>query len=287
VIPVRVLSRPELRPSRIHELQSGDEEGHGDNEPQPAGQSASRSMRATSWSARLLGLSRVRAWKPRTSWPWASWAVLKSEQSEQEIAVRGGGHGQAPIVVGRSGEGPSLCVLCKSFHPILMLAAWSWLLFRGFRYRQGGAAAAVAFGKQAAAKGRRVRGGSCARAGHRVGQGRVVVGSFTKPRGVVGPEFFAFVQRGVGAGPVTAADAAILEQIVAAVQVDAVILHLGRSIQNAALDGHGFLERGPGFVALAQCELGLADLHPGVGELDAARVGIGTGSDEVPSASRP
>jgi hypothetical protein len=34
--------------------------------------------------------------------------VLKREQSEQEMAVRGGGHGMAPIVVGRSGAGPSL-----------------------------------------------------------------------------------------------------------------------------------------------------------------------------------
>ena len=34
--------------------------------------------------------------------------VLKREQSEEEMAVGGGGHGMAPIVVGRSGEGPSL-----------------------------------------------------------------------------------------------------------------------------------------------------------------------------------
>ena len=61
--------------------------------------------------------------------------VLKSEQSEQEMAVRGGGHGGAPIVVGRSGEGPSLCLLCMSFHPILLIApspsrgrTWSHLI---------------------------------------------------------------------------------------------------------------------------------------------------------------
>ena len=35
-------------------------------------------------------------------------AVLKREQSEEEMAVGGGGHGVAPIVVGRSGAGPGL-----------------------------------------------------------------------------------------------------------------------------------------------------------------------------------
>ena len=35
-------------------------------------------------------------------------AVLKREQSEEEMAVGGGSHGVAPIVVGRSGKGPSL-----------------------------------------------------------------------------------------------------------------------------------------------------------------------------------
>ena len=35
-------------------------------------------------------------------------AVLKREQSEEEMAVRGGGHGMAPIVVGRAGAGPGL-----------------------------------------------------------------------------------------------------------------------------------------------------------------------------------
>jgi hypothetical protein len=98
-----------------------------------------------------------------------------------------------------------------------------------------------------------------------LGQFHEVARETHQPVRIVGPEFFAFVQHGGGAGPVTAVDAAIQEQNVAAVKVDAEILHLGRSIQNAALDGHGFLERGPGFVAAAQCELGLADLHPGVG----------------------
>ena len=49
-------------------------------------------------------------------------AVLKSEQSEQEMAVRCGGHRGAPIVVGRSGEGSSPCLLCMSVHPILLVA---------------------------------------------------------------------------------------------------------------------------------------------------------------------
>ena len=35
-------------------------------------------------------------------------AVLKREQTEQEIAVAGGSHGVAPIVVGRAGAGPGL-----------------------------------------------------------------------------------------------------------------------------------------------------------------------------------
>ena len=35
-------------------------------------------------------------------------AVLKREQSEEEMAVGGGGHGMAPIVVGRAGAGPGL-----------------------------------------------------------------------------------------------------------------------------------------------------------------------------------
>ena len=35
-------------------------------------------------------------------------AVLKREQSEEEMAVGGGGHGVAPIVVGRAGAGPGL-----------------------------------------------------------------------------------------------------------------------------------------------------------------------------------
>ena len=35
-------------------------------------------------------------------------AVLKRQQSEEEMAVGGGGHDKAPIVVGRSGAGPSL-----------------------------------------------------------------------------------------------------------------------------------------------------------------------------------
>ena len=34
-------------------------------------------------------------------------AVLKREQSEEEMAVGGGSHGVAPIVVGRSGEAPA------------------------------------------------------------------------------------------------------------------------------------------------------------------------------------
>jgi hypothetical protein len=48
-------------------------------------------------------------------------AVLKREQSEQEMAVRGGGHGGAPIVVGRSGEGRRRCLLRMSSHPILLI----------------------------------------------------------------------------------------------------------------------------------------------------------------------
>ena len=35
-------------------------------------------------------------------------AVLKREQSEQEMAVSGGGHGMSPIVGGRSGESPGI-----------------------------------------------------------------------------------------------------------------------------------------------------------------------------------
>jgi hypothetical protein len=35
-------------------------------------------------------------------------AVLKREQSEQEMAVSGGGHDRFPIVVGRSGESPGI-----------------------------------------------------------------------------------------------------------------------------------------------------------------------------------
>ena len=35
-------------------------------------------------------------------------AVLKREQSEEEMAVGGGSHGVAPIVVGRAGAGPGL-----------------------------------------------------------------------------------------------------------------------------------------------------------------------------------
>jgi hypothetical protein len=38
----------------------------------PARASASRSPRATSWSARLLDLSRVQAWKAATSWTWST-----------------------------------------------------------------------------------------------------------------------------------------------------------------------------------------------------------------------
>ena len=34
--------------------------------------------------------------------------VLEGEQSEEEMAVGGGGHGKAPIGGGRSGEGPGL-----------------------------------------------------------------------------------------------------------------------------------------------------------------------------------
>jgi hypothetical protein len=35
-------------------------------------------------------------------------AVLKCKQSKEEMAVGGGSHGVAPIVVGRSGAGPGL-----------------------------------------------------------------------------------------------------------------------------------------------------------------------------------
>ena len=38
----------------------------------------------------------------------ADQAVLKREQSEQEMAISSGDHDMAPIVNGRSGEGPSL-----------------------------------------------------------------------------------------------------------------------------------------------------------------------------------
>ena len=55
-------------------------------------------------------------------------AVLKREQSEEEMAVGGGGHGMAPIVGGRSGEGPSLGLLCMSFHLMLRLLSRSTIL---------------------------------------------------------------------------------------------------------------------------------------------------------------
>ena len=88
----------------------------------PARASASRSPRATSWSARLLDFVERPCLERGDELALVDQPVLKSEQSEQEMAVRGGGHGGAPIVVGRSGEGPSLCVLCMSFHPILLIA---------------------------------------------------------------------------------------------------------------------------------------------------------------------
>src|SRR5262249_42951885 len=148
----------------------------------------------------------------------------------------------------------------------------AWLLSRRSGCRVGGAAAAVAFGEQAAMKGLYIWGECFARAGHRVGQRRVVAGRLAKLARVPGPELVAFVQRRAGAGPVARADAAFQEQSVTAVQVDAVILHVRQVVEDAALDAHGLLKRLPGFIVAAQFLLRRADLHPGLGQLHAARI---------------
>ena len=85
-----------LRCTLGQRLQTGTRRGSRGRRGLPGG-------RPGSWTCRS-----VQAWKAATSWPWLIMPVLEREQSEEEMAVGGGGHGVAPIGDGRSGEGPSL-----------------------------------------------------------------------------------------------------------------------------------------------------------------------------------
>jgi len=56
-----------------------------------------------------------------------------------------------------------------------------------------------------------------------------------------------------------------------------VILHVRQVVEDAALDAHGLLKRLPGLIVAAQFLLRRADLHPGLGQLHAARIAVRTG----------
>ena len=68
----------------------------------PSGRRGRRGGRPGSWTCRGSRPGR------RHELALVDQAVLQREQSEEEMAVGGGGHGMAPIVGGRSGEGPGL-----------------------------------------------------------------------------------------------------------------------------------------------------------------------------------